>query len=51
MTYYQVWYIMDDFREQPCWVYTSLESAHKYPAQGVRDSKGVIGYRVQRKDV
>lgn len=50
MTLFEVWYIMEDFRELKCWTYTSLESAHKYPAQGVRNSKGVIGYRVQRRE-
>lgn len=51
VTYYRVWYIMEDFSEIPCWLYTSLDSAHKYPAEGVKNSKGVIGYRVQRRGI
>lgn len=48
---YHVWYILEDYSEVKCWVYTSLDSAHKYPADGVKKSKGVIGYRVQLEEI
>lgn len=51
MTFFRVWYIMEDSSEVLCWVYTSLESAHKYPSEGVKNSKGVVGYRVKREDL
>lgn len=47
-TYYRVWYIMEDFSELLCWVYTSLESENNYPVEGVMNYKCVTGYRVQR---
>lgn len=51
LKFYHVWYILEDWSEIKCWVYTSLDSAHKYPAEGVKKSKGVIGYRVQLEEV
>lgn len=47
MRYFKVWYILEDFSEVPCWTYTGIESAHDCPMQGVKNTPGLIGYRVQ----
>lgn len=51
LKFYHVWYILDDGSEIKCWVYTSLDSAHRCPADGVKRSKGVVGYRVKMEEV